>query len=73
MVEKYCALGTTERELLKNYFEKRKMSARSYHRILKVARTIADLSQSESIMELHLMEALSYRNCLNQRERGDSE
>lgn len=73
MVEKYCALGTMERELLKNYFEKRKMSARSYHRILKVARTIADLSQSESIMELHLMEALSYRNCLNQRERGDSE
>ncbi|MBQ4522750.1 MAG: YifB family Mg chelatase-like AAA ATPase [Lachnospiraceae bacterium] len=68
MVEKYCNLEKTEKELLKSYFEKRKMSVRSYHRVLKVARTIADLSKSEDIKEIHLLEALSYRNCLNQRE-----
>lgn len=72
MIEKYCELGKNERELLKSFFEKRKMSVRSYHRVLKVARTIADLSQSEKVNEIHLLEALSYRNCLNQRE-GEKE
>lgn len=71
MVEKYCVLENSEKELLKNYFEKRKMSVRSYHRVLKVARTIADLSKSENIEKIHLLEALSYRNCLNQREGGE--
>lgn len=73
LVEKYCVLGRKEKELLKTYFETRKMSARGYHRILKVARTIADLAQSETITEIHLLEALSYRNCLNSRESGDEE
>lgn len=70
MVEKYCVLGNTEKELLKNYFDKKKMSARSYHRVLKVARTIADLSKSETITQIHLLEALSYRNSLNHEEGG---
>jgi magnesium chelatase family protein len=42
--------------------EKLGLSARAYHRVLKVARTIADLSASESITTAHLREALGYRN-----------
>jgi magnesium chelatase family protein len=42
--------------------EKLGLSARAYHRVLKVARTIADLSSSDSIATSHLREALGYRN-----------
>ena len=40
------------------------LSARAYHRVLRVARTIADLAQSQEIQNVHLTEALSYRNPL---------
>ena len=48
-------------QLLRDAEEKLKFSARGYHRILKVARTLADLDGSETVGRLHLAEAISYR------------
>ena len=60
-VEKYCVLGEKEKELMEKVFEKLELTARSYHRILKVARTISDLDHAENIEEKHLNEAICYR------------
>ncbi len=62
LIEKYCALGEEEEILLKQVFEKFKISARAYHKILKVARTIADLEGEENINVSHLVSATDYRN-----------
>ena len=61
MVEKYCVIGSKEQELIQQIFTKMHFSARSYHRLLKVARTIADLAGSERILTEHLSEAICYR------------
>lgn len=58
----YCALGQKERKLMEKAFEKMNLSARAYHRILKVARTIADLDGAEKIAVKHLSEAICYRS-----------
>lgn len=60
-VEKFCSLTPADRELLDDAMEKLGLSARAYFRTLKVARTIADLSESVQIETQHLTEALSYR------------
>ena len=60
-VEKYCALGKQERLFAENLFRRLKMSARGFHRLLKVARTIADLEGEERILVPHLAEAAAYR------------
>lgn len=60
-VEKYCILGKKEKELLEKLFYSMDFSARTYHRILKVARTIADIEDDEKIREPHLMQAACYR------------
>ena len=60
-VMKYCILGEKEKALLKDAFKKLGLSARSYHRILKVARTIADLKEDPELKEEYLFEALSYK------------
>lgn len=61
-VRKHCQLDEASETLLKNAFDKLKMSARAYDRILKVARTIADLENSDHIKLQHLGEALQYRS-----------
>ena len=61
-VERYCALGRKEKLLIEDIFQKMNLSARAYHRILKVARTIADLDMMQEIREEHLMEAIGYRS-----------
>ncbi|WMI79871.1 YifB family Mg chelatase-like AAA ATPase [Anaerotignum sp. MB30-C6] len=61
-IEKYCSLGTKEKDMLRNAFERLDLSARAYHKILKVARTVADLDGSENITLPHLAEVLQYRS-----------
>jgi magnesium chelatase family protein len=60
-IERYCALQDPDYRLLEKAMERLGLSPRAYHRILKVARTIADLAGSEAIQTLHLSEAISYR------------
>ncbi|MFT5280643.1 MAG: magnesium chelatase family protein [Flavobacteriaceae bacterium] len=60
-IETYIQLSKETNTLLKTSAEKLKLSPRAYHRILKLARTIADLHQSDSIESSHILEALSYR------------
>jgi magnesium chelatase family protein len=61
MVRKVCILDDTCRNLMKNAMNQLQLSARGYHRVLKLARTIADLAGSEPITQAHLAEALQYR------------
>ncbi|MBV1774691.1 YifB family Mg chelatase-like AAA ATPase [Burkholderiaceae bacterium DAT-1] len=63
-LDKHCALDTGARQLLNQVTVKLDLSARAYHRILRVARTIADLAGSESIGSPHLAEAVQYRRTL---------
>ena len=58
---KHCALRPPEQKLLDRVVDRFGLSARAYHRLLKLARTIADLGQSERIESAHLAEAISYR------------
>lgn len=62
LIEEHCKLGKKEKEVLKNAFEKLGFSARAYTRILKVARTIADLDEKENIELKHIAEAIKYRD-----------
>jgi magnesium chelatase family protein len=60
-VRKFCELDETGRTLMRSAMNQLQLSARAYHRILKLARTIADLAGSEHIQTAHLAEALQYR------------
>jgi len=60
-IEKYCQIDSKSQNLLRKYVDSGKLSARGYHRVLKVARTIADLASTEKISFSHLAEALMYR------------
>lgn len=62
MIRKYCAPSKEAETLLKQAFLRLKLSARAYQRILKVARTIADLEGAESILPKHYAEAVQYRS-----------
>ncbi len=61
-VQRYCQVDKAGQDLLKEAFAKLGLSARAYHRILKVGRTIADLAGSEKINERHVGEAIQYRS-----------
>ncbi|MEW5251137.1 YifB family Mg chelatase-like AAA ATPase [Microbulbifer discodermiae] len=61
-LDKYCPLGPRERALLSRSLEQLGLSARSYHRVLKVARTLADLINMKNIGTEQIAEALAYRN-----------
>lgn len=62
LIEKYCKLDKEGRKLLELAFNKLGLSARAYGRILKVARTIADLENEENILPSYVAEAIQYRN-----------
>ena len=61
-LDEFCRLGTAESALLRASVEKLGLSARSYHRVLKVARTLADLAGQDTIGTSQIAEALAYRN-----------
>ena len=60
-VGEFCPLGNRESRVMEIAFEKLELSVRAYHRIIKTARTIADLEGEERIREEHLLEALGFR------------
>jgi len=60
-VRQFCKLDETGQALIQTAMNQLQLSARAYHRVLKLARTIADLAGSESIVPAHLAEALQYR------------
>lgn len=64
-IKKYCKISFESDKMLRYAFEKMNLSARGYNRILKVARTIADLEGCENIEDEHIIEAISYRSLDN--------
>jgi len=60
-IRKFCPIGEPEKALLKKAINQMNLSPRGYHRLLKVARTIADLAGDENISTFHLAEAIQYR------------
>lgn len=61
-IDEYCGLGSREKETAGKIYNKLNLSARGYHKLLKVSRTIADMEKSENIKEEHILEAAGYRN-----------
>ena len=60
-LEQVCHLSSKDMELLDRAIDKFGLSSRAYHRIVRIARTIADLEQSDKIQTQHLAEAINYR------------
>ncbi len=62
LIEEFCKLDKKTEDILNNSFKALDLSARAYYKILKVARTIADLEEKENIEEDHILEAIQYRS-----------
>lgn len=62
LIEKLTPMDDAARKILMTAVEKMHLSARAYYRLLKVARTIADLDRAETLNQIHISEALSYRH-----------
>ena len=60
-IKKYCQMSLDASRLAKQIFEHMELSARAYHKMIKVARTIADLDGQDKILEHHISEAVGYR------------
>ncbi len=60
-IKKYCKIDIASEDILRNAMQRLNLSPRSYHKVLKVARTIADLDGKENISRDHLAEAISYQ------------
>lgn len=69
-VKKYCIVETSAETVIESAFSRLNLSMRGYHKILKVARTIADLDGAEIIQSVHLYEAISYRSLEQSLERS---
>ena len=67
-IEKFCVLSNSAEQILKLAFEKLHLSMRGYHKILKIARTIADFEDSQKIEQPHIQEAIMYRSLDRQTE-----
>jgi magnesium chelatase family protein len=61
-VKRYCRLSSETEHVFELAMRRMNLSARSFFRVLKVARTIADLDMSDSVEKRHVLEALSYKN-----------
>ncbi|NLJ78562.1 MAG: YifB family Mg chelatase-like AAA ATPase [Tissierellia bacterium] len=64
-IQKYCRLDNGARRIIETAFNRYKFSARTYNKILKVSRTIADLDDADIILEKHILEAIRYRGLDN--------
>lgn len=62
VAEEYFRVGKKQKQLLEDAFERLNLTARSYHKLLKVARTAADLEESKEIESRHILKAICYRN-----------
>lgn len=62
MIDEFCPLDNTSKEIMKKAFDKLGLSMRANGKILKVARTIADLEESKNILPNHIAEAIQYRS-----------
>ena len=59
-IQKYCQLDEAGSSLMRTAMQQMQLSARAYHRVLKLARTIADLAEEDQIAPIHLAEVLQY-------------
>lgn len=69
-LERHCSLGAKEKQFMEQVADRMRLSARAYHRLLKVARTIADLEDTERIREEHLAEAVCFRQAQTEEAQG---
>nr|MBK5234879.1 hypothetical protein [Clostridium sp.] len=67
LIKRYCHLDNKTSRIMELMYNKFKLSSRAYSRILKVARTIADLDGSENIINKHIIEAMQYRKYIDER------
>lgn len=71
-LKRFVALGEAEQKLIEQIFQVMNLSARAYHRMIRLARTIADLDGSDSVRERHISEAACYRTAdRNERLMGE--
>lgn len=66
-IEQFCQIDDGSKQIVKKTFEKLGFSIRGYHKILKIARSIADLDASDNIHEMHVLEAMNFRKLMRER------